>query len=89
MDVTLAYWSEVDSVEHRMLLAVVPVESGGEYVMYDTIKVGDSFDFYGDILNEGGEYTKMVTGACNCVGTYTLHLKELTTDTLYDTLSIC
>ena len=89
MDVVLEYYNEVDSVNHKMLLAVVPVESGSERVVYDTIKVGDSYDFYGDVLDETGVYSKVVTGACNCVGTYMLHLKVLTTDTVYETVSVC
>ena len=89
MEVTLEYFNEQDSVNHKMLLAVVPVESGSERVVYDTIKVGDSYDFYGDVLDETGVYSKVVTGACNCVGTYMLHLKVLTTDTVYETVSVC
>lgn len=89
MEVTLEYFNEQDSVNHKMLLAVVPVESGGERVVSDTIKAGDSYDFYGDILSEEGEYTKTVTGACNCVGTYILHLEVLTTDTVYDAVNVC
>lgn len=89
--INLTYFleNEADSVTYKLRLAVVPVESGAERVVYDTIMPGESYDFYGDTLSETGEYTKTVAGACNCVGTYTLRLKVLTTDTVYEAESVC
>lgn len=89
MNVVLEYRDKEACTKYKMRLAIVPVEMGANHVIYDTIAAGDTYNFYGELLTETGVYSKTVTGACNCTGDYTLHLKVLTTDTVREMVTIC
>lgn len=69
---TLRYNDKWDCISYRMHLAIVPREAG-EYTSYDTIRMGQTYSWFGqDYTQEGTYYT--TTGDKNCLQSYTLHL---------------
>ena len=78
MNVVLEHRDKVECKKYKMKLAIVPIEDGQSRTIYDTIMLGDTYDFYGEQLTDEGTYYKTINSACDCQINYTLHLTVLT-----------
>ena len=78
MNVVLEHRDKVECKKYKMKLAIVPIEDGQSRIIYDTIMLGDTYDFYGEQLTDEGTYYNTINSACDCQINYTLHLTVLT-----------
>ena len=78
MNVILEHRDKVECKKYKMKLAIVPMENGQSRIIYDTIMIGDTYDFYGEQLTDEGTYYNTINSACDCQINYTLHLTVLT-----------
>lgn len=77
VDYTLEYRDLGTCLVYQMHLAIIPQSDGESVVLYDTIMVGSTYDFFGEPLTLPGTYTTTAEGASGCMLDYTLHLVVL------------
>lgn len=72
---TLCYNNKSQCKSYRMHLAIVP-RVAGDYTVYDTIRSGQTYTWFGETYSREGTYSKIL-GDNACMQAYTLHLTVL------------